>query len=57
MYKVENERETVPSYTWTDYVIKENETETIAIQAAGQSRKLHFLIFKISITSDIAQAE
>lgn len=50
-------KETVPSYPWRDHLIKENETETIAMQAAGQSRKLHFLIFKISITSDIAQVE
>lgn len=48
-------RETVPSYPWRDHLIKENETETIAMQAVGQSRKLHFLIFKISITSDIAK--
>lgn len=50
-------RETVPRYPWRDHLIKENETEAIAIPAVGQSRKLHFLIFKISITSDVAQAE
>jgi len=50
-------RETVPSYPWRDHLIEKNETETIAIQAVGQSRKLHFLIFKISIISDIAHAE
>lgn len=55
LYNVENEKGTVPSYPWRGHLIKEN--ETIAIQAVGQSRKLHFLIFKISITTDVAQAE
>lgn len=48
-------KETVPSYPWRHHLIKRN--ETIAIEAVGQSRKPYFLIFKIPITSDIAEAK
>lgn len=50
-------RATVSGYPWRHHLIKENKTETIATQVAGHSRNLCFLIFRISVTSTITQAE